>query len=236
MPETELGGEPVSYEVRNSDRARYPRIDVNVAGVTVVIPEHMDLDAETFLQEKQDWVLEKEDEMSQYREQLPEYEFTDGAAIPLQGEDHTIHVTDVDDHRITGEKIQLSADTVSDSTVKDELRELYRETARDRIHAVIDEYAPRIDGEPNQVFIKNQKTRWGSCSSKNNLNFNWRLLLAPEHVLEYVVVHELVHLEQHDHSDAFWSRLEELLPTYEESRRWLEENGHTLIFTEEDVA
>jgi predicted metal-dependent hydrolase len=235
MPETELGGEAVSYAVRYSGRARYPRIDVTLSGVEVVVPEDMDLDPESFLLEKQDWVLEKDAELAPVRDEIPERQFVDGATFPVEDEEHMVCVTGVSDHVIRDGLILLARDRVTASSIRDELEELLRETARDRVHTIIDRYRLRIDGEPNTVYIRNQQTRWGSCSAKDNLSFNWRLIMAPPRIMEYIVVHELVHLEHHDHSDRFWDRLTELCPHAAESRDWLEANGHRLIFSDDDI-
>lgn len=77
----------------------------------------------------------------------------------------------------------------------------------------------------NRIAVRNQKTRWGSCSSKGNLNFNWRLLMAPSEVLDYVVVHELCHLAYLDHSKQFWQMVAAVLPDWKERRNWLKANG-----------
>lgn len=89
-------------------------------------------------------------------------------------------------------------------------------------------YASVVDEKYARIFIKNQKSRWGSCSSARNLNFNWRLIMAPIEVLDYVVVHELCHLKQMNHSEAFWAEVEKVLPDYEERKKWLDENGKWL--------
>lgn len=80
----------------------------------------------------------------------------------------------------------------------------------------------------NRVFFKDQKTRWGSCSSEGNLNFNWRLILAPRKILDYVVVHELCHLKYMDHSAKFWKLVEKQIPDYQECKKWLRENHYRL--------
>ena len=76
--------------------------------------------------------------------------------------------------------------------------------------------------------IAGQKTRWGSCSSNKTLSFNWKLMLAPPKVLDYVVVHEICHLREMNHSPRFWALVESLMPDYKQQRKWLKENGHTL--------
>ncbi|MBI2673230.1 M48 family metallopeptidase [Candidatus Woesearchaeota archaeon] len=82
----------------------------------------------------------------------------------------------------------------------------------------------------NKIFFKNIKSRWGSCSSLGNINISTRLLFAPDDVLEYVCIHELAHLIEHNHSDRFWSLVEKAVPNYKEKEKWLKENGHLCVF------
>lgn len=92
------------------------------------------------------------------------------------------------------------------------------------------EYFAKVIGVPyGKITVRNQKTRWGSCSSKGNLNFNCLLMLAPPEVLDYVVVHELCHRKQMNHSKAFWLEVEKVLPNYKEVRKWLKEEGSQMI-------
>lgn len=92
------------------------------------------------------------------------------------------------------------------------------------------EYFAKVIGVTyGKITVRNQKTRWGSCSSKGNLNFNCLLMLAPPEVLDYVVVHELCHRKQMNHSKAFWSEVEKVFPDYKEARKWLKEDGSQMI-------
>lgn len=103
----------------------------------------------------------------------------------------------------------------------------------DRAAQVIGErvnfFAPLVGVTYGRVTIRHQRTRWGSCSGKGNLNFNCLLLLAPEKVLDYVVVHELCHRKELNHSPAFWAEVKRVLPDYGECRKWLKQNGARLI-------
>ena len=92
------------------------------------------------------------------------------------------------------------------------------------------EYFAKVIGVTyGKITVRNQKTRWGSCSSKGNLNLNCLLMLAPPEVLDYVVVHELCHRKQMNHSKAFWLEVEKVLPNYKEVRKWLKEEGSQMI-------
>ena len=84
-------------------------------------------------------------------------------------------------------------------------------------------------GSYNRITIRDQKTRWGSCSARGTLSFNWRLMLAPPAILDYVVVHELCHLTHMNHSAAFWQKVESVYPDYRTARKWLKDHGQELV-------
>ena len=90
-------------------------------------------------------------------------------------------------------------------------------------------FAPLVGVSYGRITIRAQKSRWGSCSSKGNLNFNCLLMLCPEEVRDYVVVHELCHRKEMNHSDRFWQELARVLPDYEKQRKWLKTNGNGLV-------
>lgn len=110
----------------------------------------------------------------------------------------------------------------------DEIRQLAQEAKKD-IPERARHFAPLIGVSYGGITIRNQKSRWGSCSSKGNLNFNCLLMLAPPEHRDYVVVHELCHLKEMNHSKRFWSEVEKILPNYKESVRWFRENGDAIM-------
>lgn len=103
------------------------------------------------------------------------------------------------------------------------------EEARQVFPARVAVYAPLVGVTWGSITVRTQKTRWGSCSSGGNLSFNCLLMLAPEHVLDYVVVHELCHRREMNHSQRFWAEVERVLPKYREAKVWLKENGTGLM-------
>lgn len=117
---------------------------------------------------------------------------------------------------------------VPDYVEHPELEARYREQARARISERVAWFARIMGVSYGRITIRAAKTRWGSCSAKGNLNFHWKLILMPEEVLDYVVVHELAHRKQMNHSPAFWAEVEKVLPDYRERRRWLKTWGQTV--------
>lgn len=106
-----------------------------------------------------------------------------------------------------------------------EERARYIMIARDIFTRKVEYYARIMGVSYGRISIREQKTRWGSCSAKGNLNFNWKTVLMPEEIQDYLAVHELAHRIEMNHSPAFWAVVERVLPDYRERRRWLLENG-----------
>lgn len=107
-------------------------------------------------------------------------------------------------------------------------KERYISLAKEIILHKVIYYARIMNVDFKRITLREQKTRWGSCSASGSLNFNWRLILAPEDVLDYVIVHELAHRTEMNHSKAFYTIIENILPDYEKSLKWLKDNGKTL--------
>jgi hypothetical protein len=105
----------------------------------------------------------------------------------------------------------------------------YREQARQVLNERVRFYASQHGFEYKKIGITSARTRWGSCSTSGSLNFSWRLIMAPLEIVDYVVVHELVHTVVHNHSRQFWQRVEMILPDYKERRMWLRKNGQPLM-------
>lgn len=104
-----------------------------------------------------------------------------------------------------------------------------RKQARDRITQHLATVIKRIKRSPGRIYVLGQRKKWGNCSALGNLSFNWRLIMAPDHVMQYIVTHEMVHLAVPDHSPKFWLTVQSLCPGTERSRQWLVANGQRLM-------
>jgi predicted metal-dependent hydrolase len=118
-------------------------------------------------------------------------------------------------------RLRLDPRRVSEAEARVAVRELVR--------MLVEEEAPELDVEYERIQIRDQRTRWGSCSTRGTLSFNWRLVLAPFEVLDYVVVHELCHLREPNHSRRFWRLVESRRPDWRVQRDWLHEHGPELL-------
>lgn len=113
--------------------------------------------------------------------------------------------------------------------LSDEALAQLKAAAQKDFNARVSEWAPKVDVEVKRVGIRTQRTRWGSCSSEGNLSLNALLMLAPEAVRDYVIVHELCHRKEMNHSRRFWAEVAQILPNYKLQEAWLKENGHALL-------
>ena len=118
-------------------------------------------------------------------------------------------------------RLRLDTRRVSEAEARVAVREL--------VTMLVDDEAPKLGVEPKRIQIRDQRSRWGSCSTAGTLSFNWRLVLAPLEVLDYVVVHELCHLREANHSRRFWRLVEERRPHFRLHRAWLHEHGPELL-------
>lgn len=231
----DLLGTDIEFEVRRSTEATKPRIDVDIHGVTVVVPNSAAVRPAEVLRANAAWVVEKRRNFERYREKVPDRTFEAGETFPLLGTDRELVIEPARSHAITDASIRLRESTVEQSTVERVLENVYRREARDHFTERADHYTEEMDVEYGTIEIRNQRTKWGSCSTTGTISLNWRLMMAPPEMVDYVVVHELAHLREANHRDEFWSLVAEYDPEYEAHARWLDEHGTGLIFTERDL-
>jgi predicted metal-dependent hydrolase len=224
-----IGVETLHVRVRESPRARWMRIVVAPRRpLEVTVPRRADdRDVDAFLEAKRHWIERKvaaaraiaarEPRLGLAR---PGVVWLDGAPIPVERRNGQRGLARLDGGRlvVAGSHDQAGA----------AVRRWYRREARTRIGDVVEREAARLEVAYRSIGIRDQRTRWGSCSPRGHLSFSWRLLLAPPPVLEYLVVHEVCHLREPNHGKRFWRLLERARPAWQEQSRWLNEHEHEL--------
>jgi predicted metal-dependent hydrolase len=223
----------IPYRIRRSDRARRARILVDGDGIEVVVPQRFPLrDVEPFVEEKRAWIERTLRRMRETEAHLPPARLADGGEVPYLGE--RLHLAVGIERRRVREHVARRGDELRLAlppgvTVRDALERWYRRRARLEVGPRLDAACGRWGSSYTKLQIRGQRTRWASCSATGAMSFNWRLLLAPEPVLDYVVWHEVCHLDVMDHSPRFWTLLAERCPDYRVHAGWLRRNGASLV-------
>lgn len=213
----------IAYTVRRSSRVRRVRVHVLAHGrVEVVLPSHVPARAApAVVSELRPWI---ERRLEEARLALARAAPAAGT-LPYLGE--TLRLVPQPGrtraHR-RGERLFVPA-----GDARAAIERFYRRAARVEVAARLDRATALAGVSYRDLSIRAQRTRWASCSASGHMSFNWRLMLAPESVLEYVIWHEVCHLEILDHSRRFWALLERRWPRYREDREWLRVNGATLV-------
>jgi predicted metal-dependent hydrolase len=214
----------LDYQVRRSDRARRVRVTVDPArGVEVVLPRRApEREAAAAIRELRPWIERRIAELERARDAVR----ARGQSVPYLGHPLALVVqpgrTRV--HR-RGDELLVP----SGAAQRPALERFYRRAAHAEIAPRLDRACAAIGASYSKLTIRSQRTRWASCSPAGAMSFNWRLLLAPEPVLDYVVWHEVCHLEVLDHSPRFWRLVARHCPEYREQMRWLRRHGATLV-------
>jgi predicted metal-dependent hydrolase len=210
----------VHYSVRRSDRARRVRVVVEPTGaIEVVLPRRAaQREAAAAVAELRPWIERRLAEADAAR-----------AAVQSRGDGLPYLGTTLRARREPGRtRAHRRGDTLLFGD-RLQIERWYRRMAREEVVPRLDEAVAELGVSYASLRIANQRTRWGSCSTTGAMSFNWRLLLGPPEILDYVVWHEACHLVHMDHSRRFWSLLERHLPDHRTPRRWLKDHGATLV-------
>jgi predicted metal-dependent hydrolase len=237
--QTSIDGQSVEYRLRSVPDGCL-RLRVGPRGVEVLHPlGRPPEDVETFLQENGTWLLEQLDRLKRLRfmrrcSQRPAGE------ILLHGIPTQVQVQDVPRRERSnqirfneGQLVVIAGRHCRTPPVKT-LENWLRREARARIAPLAQSLANDLGVVVGRLYIMDQRTKWGNCSALGNLSFNWRLVMAPDYVLRYLVTHEVVHLAVPDHSHRFWLTVQSLCPETDRARQWLSANSHRLLVALED--
>jgi predicted metal-dependent hydrolase len=178
------------------------------------------------VREKSGWIRKKIAEMKK-RPQAVTHAYEEGEIFWFLGRPYPLHIVDRTGAAIERtDRLCISRTHLPD--IRSRLKRWYVEEAKKEIHARCMWFSMTTGYTPSSIRITDACQRWGSCSPRGGINFSWRLIQAPLEIVDYVIVHELVHLRQPDHSRKFWAKVREIMPDYERRRKWLRENERLL--------
>ncbi len=226
-------GEGFDYSLRRSTRAKNIRITVGTDGVVLTLPGRTaERHGHEFIRERSDWIAKTLAKIEAADEIVASRSLADGTTVPFIGWDLTLRLLDGPSGRVTlkpaSAELWVRVPDTKRATVAAALERWYRRQAKEVFTERLDAVVERNGTKYERVAIRDQKTRWGSCSTSGTISFNWRLLLAPESVMDYVIEHEAAHIEVRDHSSRFWDLLDQRVGDWRDSRLWLKRHGNTL--------
>ncbi|MEZ5828786.1 MAG: SprT family zinc-dependent metalloprotease [Hyphomicrobiales bacterium] len=245
--EVKIRGLDIPMLLRRSARARRFSLQVSEArrGAVLTMPVYSSFaDADEFLSRHLDWLKER---VADLPEPVP---FTHGAIIPLRGLAHVIQFSGSERRRgvvwveesetakvapawpagarVSARRLPRLCVSGADEHAPRRLLDWLKRQAHNDLKWRVDLHAKRLDLKPKRIFVRDQTTRWGSCSTSGALSFSWRLVLAPPFVLDYLAAHEVAHLAHMNHGPRFWALVTKTMPRQEEARNWLRKHGSSL--------
>lgn len=223
-------------EVIRTNRRKTASVKIVDGLVQVIVPKRLSKQRiEDLINKRRAWIMDKL-RIHANRPPVTPKEYVNGECFPYLGKNYKLKLVMAD---FIGAKLKDGYLTVGmNSTVpasktkqhvKDLITAWYIERAKERLEEKTNRYAKVLGLEPNSINVKEYKSRWGSCSTKGDISYNWKIILAPHNIADYVVVHELCHMLEHNHSPKFWKHVERTVADYKERKLWLRQNGEQLM-------
>lgn len=233
---------PFSYNIRRSQRTKKTRIIVSIDKIEVVAPFLVSArKIHKFVESQQDWILSAADKIELKKKavkKLAPEKYVNGVSVPYLGKSHKLWIKQSlsNNVKILNKNNDLTIylpekyiGTDNNEFIKQALSDWMKKQMLNEVECLVQFHAKQFSLYPRYIRIKTQKSRWGSCGIHNDINLNWLLILAPPEVMEYVVVHELCHIKERNHSDRFWQLVKAHMHDYQVHRKWLKKNGSSLM-------
>ncbi|MGF1690085.1 M48 family metallopeptidase [Photobacterium kagoshimensis] len=220
-------------EVERTSRRKSATIKVEDGVVIVVVPKALELEKiEKLVADKHLWIIEK---LAIQSASTPrsEKQYVSGESFPYLGRNYRLklHTGSLLPTKLHAGRIVVTVPepSIQNHYIRRALVGWYKRNADKKIREKVWRYAKTVGVDTGVIRVRDFKSRWGSCTPYGDLEFNWVIVMAPNRVVDYVVIHELCHLLHHDHSAQFWKEVERVMPDYKEQKEWLKINGHGLV-------
>ena len=221
----------LSIEVVRTKRRKTASIKVIDGAVQAIVPDQLsDGRVEALIQKRTPWIRKKLREQSKAFTPKPK-EYVSGESFTYLGRNYRLKLVlgGMHEVRLKGGYLELGISKgIKEKDIRNALVEWYEAHALARLTEKTNRYAGIMGVSPNSISIRDYKSRWGSCSSKGDISYNWRVIIAPHHIVDYVVVHELCHLKHPNHSPRYWKSVKREISDYEERRQFLRVHSEEL--------
>ena len=225
----------IEVSVHRTDRVRSADLFVEASTVRLVVPKRLsDQQIERIVKAKSVWIGKKL-RLNSAVVVPKRREFISGESVQYLGKNYRLKVIVgvANTVKMRGGRIEVclakrGKDSQSDALIRELLISWYRERAIERLSEKVEKFSKRLSVTVDSVAVRDFKSRWGSCIDPNTIVFNWRVIMAPHHVIDYVVAHELCHLLHHDHSTRFWNSVQQTVTDFQKSQSWLRSYGSQL--------
>ncbi len=216
------------YHIKYSNRKTLNISVERDRSIIVRAPEHLTVEKiDKLVQTKKQWIQEKLNHTQKYPIIADSKEFVSGETLLFLGRNYQLSVVEEEIDGIEFDQ-RFKISKTNQHKANELFKEWYLNQAITKIKPLVIKYARSLGVEYNKIKISEMRYRWASCTPKNNIIFNWRIIKAPMYVLEYLVAHELVHLIEGNHTFEFWNILSIQIPNYEKAKNWLKKNGQLL--------
>lgn len=226
-----VNSDGVLIQIIRTNRKKTLAVTIKQGGVSVLVPLRTSMsEIEAVIARKTGWINKK----LLLQNTLPmakPHDYVEGECFMFRGVMRTLKLISGQSKRIVldDESIYMYSNAVpSTLTIRNRLTKWYREQAQLYLARRTRYFSALLLVKPLRVNIRTYSARWGCCSINKEITYNWLIIMAPENIIDYLIVHELCHIKEHNHSRAFWKHVENILPDYRESRAWLDSNGHLL--------
>lgn len=216
----------IDFSLKKSDRKTTSIYIERDGSVSVLAPKPFDIPRiERLIEKKRSWIYRGLAEWEDLNRTRVHREYVNGEAFLYLGRNYRLQLVNEQDAPLKLKNGQFCLLQTEIPRAQKHFRDFYKSKLGPRLRERVGQYAARMGLEPASIKILELKNRWGSCSASGVINIHWKCAMLPLSVLDYVVVHELAHLEDSNHSPAFWRIVEKVLPEYEEQKNWLKFNG-----------
>ncbi|MTI71433.1 MAG: M48 family metallopeptidase [Firmicutes bacterium] len=227
----QYGTKTIEFEVEYRDRKT---LEIGIEppdNIKVVAPKAAtEEDILKVVKSKAKWIIQKLFEFKDVEYKKREKEYVNGESFMYLGRNYSLQI--IINEKVNEAKAKLyqgkfyiETNTKEQCKLQQAMEEWYRQKTLEKVTDRINYYKPYFTVTPNSIKVKEQKKRWASCTSNNDLYFNWRCSMAPSNVLDYIVAHEMCHMKYLNHSREFWNLMERIMPDYKERKEWLKNYG-----------